>query len=101
MYVVCVNVWVASGREREFVEATRANHVGTRGEPGNVRFDVLGKLDEPGRFFLYEVYRSEDDFRAHQQTAHYLEWKRKVAAWMERPREGLRYESLLPADEGW
>lgn len=101
MYVVCVTVWVKPGHERDFFEATRKNHLGTREEPGNVRFDVLQKEDEPGRFFLYEVYRMKEDFGLHQQTAHYLEWKQTVADWMERKREGVKHASLLPADETW
>ena len=101
MYVVCVNIWVEPGNEQAFVEATRANHQGTRTEPGNVRFDVLGMRGEPGRFFLYEVYRSEEDFSAHQKTPHYLTWRETVAPWMAREREGLRFDSLLPADRDW
>jgi autoinducer 2-degrading protein len=101
MYVVCVTVWVKPGHERDFIEATRKNHLGTREEPGNVRFDVLQKEDEPGRFFLYEVYRTKEDFGLHQQTSHYLEWKQTVADWMERKREGVKHASLLPADETW
>lgn len=101
MYVVCVTVWVKQGHEDEFIEATRLNHLGTRQEPGNVRFDVLRKVDEPGRFFLYEVYRQAEDFASHQQTDHYLEWKKTVADWMDRPREGVKHDSLLPPDESW
>ena len=101
MYVVCVTVWVEPGHEDSFIEATRLNHLGTRGEPGNLRFDVLRKVDEPGRFFLYEVYRTADDFAAHQQTEHYQTWKATVADWMARKREGVKHESLFPADESW
>jgi len=101
MFVLCVNVWVKPGHEEEFVAATRLNHLGTRAEPGNLRFDVLGKIDEPGRFMLYEVYMSQEDFASHQRTPHYLGWKEKVAGWMERPREGVRHSSIFPADEDW
>jgi autoinducer 2-degrading protein len=101
MYVVCVTVWVKPGHEDGFIEATRLNHLGTRTEPGNLRFDVLRKIDEPGRFFLYEVYRTAEDFAVHQQTGHYQAWKATVADWMERKREGVKHESLLPPDESW
>jgi len=101
MFVVCVNVWVKEGREEAFIAATRANHLGTRREPGNVRFDVLRKEDEPDRFMLYEVYRTREDFGRHQETPHYLEWRETVADLMARPREGLKYASLVPADGAW
>lgn len=100
MYVVCVTVFVKEGRADAFVEATLANARGTRGEPGNRRFDVLRCNDDPNRFFLYEVYDGEEDFRSHQQTAHYRHWKETVADWMAHPREGVKHTSLFP-DDGW
>ncbi len=98
MYVVCVTVWVKPGHEQDFVAATRENHYATRREPGNVRFDVLGKEDDPAQFFLYEVYRSRDDFMAHQKAPHYLTWKDTVAPLMAQPRQGIKHLSLLPDD---
>lgn len=101
MYVVCVTVWVKPGSEAPFIEATKKNHEGTRKEPGNLRFDVLQKVDDPLQFFLYEAYRSEDDFTSHQKTAHYLEWKETVADWMAQKRQGVRHNSLMPDASGW
>lgn len=43
---------------RDFVEAVRA-------EPGNVVFDATRLIDDPDRFFVYEVYRDEAAFQAH------------------------------------
>jgi quinol monooxygenase YgiN len=99
MYVVCVSVHVVEGREDEFVAATLENAAGTRAEPGNVRFDVLRVLDGAPRFCLYEVYREEADFVAHQKTAHYLKWKEAVAPMMASPRSSVKYASVSP--EPW
>jgi autoinducer 2-degrading protein len=99
MYVVCVKVQVVPDQVEAFLAATRENARGTREEPGNVRFDVLQGSDDPARFFLYEVYREEADFQAHQRTPHYLEWKEEVALMMAVPRAGERYKSVLP--EPW
>jgi autoinducer 2-degrading protein len=101
MFVVCVTIWVKSGFEQKFIEATRDNHENTRKEPGNLRFDVLQKEDEPTRFFLYEVYRAARDFDAHKQTSHYQQWSKLVADWMAKAREGVRHTSLFPPDSGW
>ena len=101
MYVVCVTVWVKRGYEQQFIEATHDNHAKTRQEAGNVRFDVLQKQDEPTRFFLYEAYRTEEDFVRHQQTAHYLKWKESVADWMAEKRQGVRHRSLMPDAADW
>lgn len=101
MYVVCVSIHVTDGHAEDFAAASLENARATRREPGNLRFDVLRRLDDPRRFTFYEVYRSADDFAAHQQTAHYLRWREAVAPWMAEPRLGLKHESLFPGEDGW
>ena len=101
MYVVCVRVRVKPDRVGDFTSAILENARGTRQEPGNVRFDVLREEADPTRFFLYEVYRSADDFAAHQKTPHYLAWREKAADWMAEPRVGVKHESVFPTDADW
>jgi len=98
MYVVCVTLWIKKGSEQAFVEASKDNHLNTRKEPGNVRFDVLRKEDEPGRFFLYEVYKEKEDFIKHQQTPHYMRWKETVTPLQEQPRQGVKHLSIFPEE---
>ncbi|WP_431075406.1 putative quinol monooxygenase [Microbacterium phyllosphaerae] len=43
---------------RDFAEVVRA-------EEGNVVFDATRLVDDPDRFFVYEVYRDEAAFQAH------------------------------------
>jgi autoinducer 2-degrading protein len=101
MFVVAVTVFVKKDRVGDFIEATSENARDTRGEPGNVRFDVSQSNEDPNRFLLYEVYHGEEDFKRHQQTGHYLQWKAKVADWMAQPRQGVRHASLFPPDDAW
>ena len=101
MYIVCVSVHVKERNLDPFVEAILENARNTRHEPGNVRFDVLQHEQDPLRFVLYEVYRSPEDFSAHQRTPHYLKFKEAVADWMAEPRVGVRCRSLFPTDSGW
>ncbi len=101
MYVVCVTVFVLPQHVEAFKAATFDNARGTRREPGNVRFDVLQREDDPTRFLLYEAYRTPGDFTAHQQTAHYLRFKEAAAPWMAEPRVGVRHRSLFPEDADW
>jgi (4S)-4-hydroxy-5-phosphonooxypentane-2,3-dione isomerase len=101
MYVVCVTVWVKPGSEAEFIEKTRVNHIGTRQEIGNLRFDVLQRVDDPTQFFLYEAYQTAEDFTAHQQTPHYVAWKDGVADLMAQKRQGIKHQSLFPDEFGW
>ncbi len=101
MYVVCVTVHVKPEHTQEFIEATLKNAQGTRQEPGNVRFDVLQAEEDTNRFFLYEAYHTEADFKVHQQTEHYLTWRETVQDWMAQKRQGLRHHSLFPPDAEW
>lgn len=96
MHVVVVNIVVKPEAISDFLEATRENHLGTRGEPLNVRFDLLRRNDEPNRFVLYEVYQDESGFAAHQQTPHYAKWKETVAPMMAEPRSAQKCTSLFP-----
>jgi autoinducer 2-degrading protein len=99
MYVVCVTIHVVPESVLPFLRATLENAESTRAEPGCVRFDVLRATQDAAQFFLYEVYRDESDFAAHQKTAHYLAWKEKVAPMMASPRVGVRHVSVSP--EPW
>jgi autoinducer 2-degrading protein len=98
MYVVSVTVYVRPEQVEAFIAATLDNARSTRGERGNVRFDVLRAEDDPNRFLLYEAYHSKDDFARHQQTEHYLRWKAAVADAMAQPRQGIRHHSLFFGD---
>ena len=98
MYVVSVTVFVKEPLVGQFVEATLDNARNTRKEPGNVRFDLSRGVDDPARFLLYEVYGTPDDFKTHQQTEHYLRWKRGVADWMAQPRQGVKHRSVFFGD---
>ncbi len=96
MFVVWVDIQVKPEHVAEFIAASQLNHLGTRQEPGNRRFDVLQLNDQPSHFRLYEVYVNEDAFRAHQQTAHYFRWKETVEPLMAVKRSAEKLTALFP-----
>jgi autoinducer 2-degrading protein len=89
VYVVCVSIHVKAAHLEAFIAATLANARASRGEPGNLRYDVLRQEQDAARFTLVEAYRSAEDFAAHQKTAHYLKWRETVAV-------GIKHWSLDP-----
>lgn len=101
MFVVCVTVHVKPGQANDFIAASIKNAEGTRQESGNVRFDVLRSIDDENQFFLYEVYKSPEDFTLHQQTSHYFTWKETVSEWMAEKRVGVKHTSVFPDDWDW
>ena len=96
MIVTIVYIEVKPENIDAFIRETTANHLESVKEPGNLRFDLL-KLDEnPVHFVLYEAYENAEAAAAHKETSHYKRWREKVAPWMARPREGIRYTALQP-----
>ncbi len=98
MIVTCVLVNVKPDFIEDFIEATTENHLHSVQEPGNMRFDVLQNKTDPSRFTLYEAYESEEPAAAHKTTKHYLKWRKKVAGWMAKPREGIHHDVICPLD---
>ena len=96
MIVTIVHVDVKPEHIEDFIRATSENHLHSVKEPGNLRFDVLQKGENPAEFALYEAYENETASAAHKETAHYLKWKETVADWLANPRKGVRYDGLLP-----
>jgi quinol monooxygenase YgiN len=102
MYVACVHIHVKPEHREAFLKITLDNARNTVREPGNLRFDVHQSLDDPNRFLLYEVYRSESGMKAHKETAHYARWAETVGPLLAEPRLGVKYTSRFPEDEqGW
>ncbi len=58
----------------EFITEITSNALASSREPGITRFDVLQQADNPLKFVLYEVYRTQADLEAHRLTPHYKHW---------------------------
>jgi autoinducer 2-degrading protein len=98
MEVILVHVQVKPEHVAAFIAMSKANHEGSRREPGNLRFDILQSAEDPTRFVFIEAFQSAEDAAAHKSTAHYLAWRDAVASWMAAPREGRRHVVLAPDD---
>jgi quinol monooxygenase YgiN len=46
----------------------------TRKEEGCLQYDLHHSLDQPGLFFLHEVWASREHHTAHTKTPHFLRW---------------------------
>ena len=101
MFIVHVFVHVARDRVEAFREATLENARNSIEEPGIARFDVIQQQDDPTRFVLVEVYRTDDDPARHKETAHYQKWRDTVADMMAEPRTSLKYANVFPDEKGW
>ena len=98
MIVTIVYVHVKKEHLADFIQATEINHRESVKESGNLRFDILHEVDDPGKFTLYEAYVSEEAVIAHKQTTHYNAWRETVEPWMAGPRKGVKHLVLFPED---
>jgi quinol monooxygenase YgiN len=101
MLVVAVQVKVKPDSIETFRQACLENARLSVQEPGIARFDVLQSTDDPTRFVLVEVYRSEEAPAKHKETAHYARWRDAVAGMMAEPRSSTKYRSCFPDDGDW
>merc|ERR1712048_1245075 len=73
-FCVIVDAEVKEDRIDEFLDKMQKNAVGSRAEPGCLRFDVVRSQENPNRFFFYEVYKSVDAVAFHKEQSHYKLW---------------------------
>jgi len=101
MYIMHVSIRVRPKCVDDFISATLANARASVREPGVARFDVIQELDDPTRFKLVEVYRSEADVAKHKETAHYAAWIKVAEGMMADSRTRVFYRNVFPDDSGW
>jgi quinol monooxygenase YgiN len=101
MLIMHIDVHVKPESVEAFRLATIANARASVQEPGIARFDVLQQAEDPARFILIEVYRTEEAPAQHRETAHYQTWRDTVADMMAGPRARVQCANIFPSDEGW
>lgn len=101
MFIVHVFVHVKPEFVEAFKSATLKNASQSIQEAGIARFDVVQQLDDPTRFVLVEVYKTDDAPAAHKETAHYLQWRDAVAEMMAEPRSSSKFQNVFPDEHGW
>jgi quinol monooxygenase YgiN len=101
MLIVHVYCHVKPEHVEAFKVASLDNARASLKEPGIARFDLLQEIDDPTRFALLEVYRTEADTVKHKETAHYAQWRDTVEDLLVEPRTRMKYVNLAPDDPGW
>ena len=101
MLIVHVHIRVKPEVVEDFSRATVENARASVQEPGIARFDFLQLQDDPNRFVLWEVYRTEEAVAAHKLTAHYATWVEAVSDMFVEARTRSWYTSVFPGDEAW
>jgi len=71
---IVVDVEVKPERRDEFMEVMQKDAEGSRKEPGCLRFDFIECVDNPNRFFFYEVYKDAAAVDFHKAQPHFTPW---------------------------
>ncbi len=80
MFVVTVDFQIHPGQMDGFMVGMQANAKASLDlEENCLQFDVCISTSNPDQVFLYEVYRRAEDFTAHLQMPHFLEFNRESA----------------------
>jgi autoinducer 2-degrading protein len=101
MLIVQVHVHVKPEFVTAFEQATLENASDSVKESGIARFDVIQQANDPTRFVLVEVYRSQEATVKHKETAHYARWRDAVADMMADPRTSVKFSNVFPDDADW
>jgi quinol monooxygenase YgiN len=101
MLVVHVHIHVKPELVEAFKQATIANAQESVKEAGIARFDFVQQQDDPTRFVLVEVYRTNEATLAHKETKHYQTWRDTVASMMAEPRTSVKFTNVFPDDAHW
>ena len=101
MLIVHVHIRVKADSIEAFKEASIENARNSVQEPGIARFAVIQQADDPSRFVLVEVYRTNEATVRHKETTHYAVWRDTVAPMMAEVRTSVKYSNIFPPDERW
>ena len=66
-----VTVRIRAGAEEEAMGHMREMARLTHQEPGNLIYNIHRGLEDPARFFIYELYRDEAALAAHRASPHF------------------------------
>ena len=69
-WALCAEFTAIPGAEQQVADLVRDFTERVRAEPGNLAFNPHTLVDEPRRWFVYEMYRDEAAFREHLAAEH-------------------------------
>jgi autoinducer 2-degrading protein len=91
-----VNCRIKAGQVDKLMKELLGNAKAAREtEPGCLQFDVLVDPKDPAKLMLYEVYKDEAAFEAHQQAPHFKRYLEQGVPLLE-SRERTVYRRTAP-----
>jgi autoinducer 2-degrading protein len=100
MYAILGIIKVKLEHLASFVEHIEQHARNSVREPGCLRYDVLQDRNDRQTICLYEVFRSEADFRNHQEQDYYKRWMEMSRDWRDQSSYSRRVLDHIYATDG-
>lgn len=71
---IVVEAEIKPERVEEFLDIIEKDAIGSRAEPGCLRFDVVKDGMKDNVYFFYEVYENSDAVAFHKEQPHFKLW---------------------------
>lgn len=71
---IVVEAEIKPERVEEFLDIIEKDAIGSRAEPGCLRFDVVKDGMKDNVYFFYEVYENADAVAFHKEQPHFKLW---------------------------
>lgn len=65
-FAVVVQAEIKPDRMEDFLDIIEKDAVGSRAEPGCIRFDVIQSQEDSNKFIFYEVYKDVEAVKFHK-----------------------------------
>jgi quinol monooxygenase YgiN len=96
-FVVAIEIVARAGEENAVADALEALVKPTMAEPGVKLFLPFRSPTDPAAFFIFELYRNEAGWAAHQSTAHFKSFVDNMLPRIAK-RERVPYVPYVPND---
>jgi quinol monooxygenase YgiN len=73
--ILNVHLEAVPGHEEELAEQLLALVAPTRGEPGNLAYELHRDPENPAKFMFYERFLSQEALDAHNAAPHFKRWQ--------------------------
>jgi autoinducer 2-degrading protein len=84
----------------DYIKNMRVCAAKSNQEPGCIRYEVIQDVDDPTVMCLFQVFKDDGAYQAHQDSEHHRVWIQMSGAWRDGPmreRHEMRYITPSPA----
>ena len=100
MYTVVLFTKVLPEHIDDYIKNMRICAEATNKEPGCIRYESMQDVDDPTMMCLFQVFKDEDAYQAHQDAEHHRVWIDVSTSWRDqsgRKRHQLEFITPLSA----